>query len=52
MTKSPGPDRIPNRILKIFAFEFAPVITDIYNASLLQGIFSGLAKAFYRCSHS
>ena len=26
-TKSPGPDMIPNKILKIFAFEFAPVIT-------------------------
>ena len=28
-TKSPGPDTIPNKILKTFAFEFALVITDI-----------------------
>ena len=43
-TMSPGPDRIPNKILKIFAFEFAPVITDIYNASLLQGVFPDQLK--------
>ena len=28
-TKSPGPDMIPNKILKMLAFELAPVITDI-----------------------
>ena len=39
ITKSPGPDMIPNKILKIFAFEFAPVITDIFNTSMKQGIF-------------
>ena len=29
---------IPNKILKTFAFEFAPVITDIFNTSMKQGI--------------
>ncbi len=38
-TKSPGPDNFPNKLLKIFAFELAPVITDIYNVSMLQGKF-------------
>ena len=43
-TKSPGPDGIPNRILKTFAFEFAPVIMDIYNTSVLQGVFPDQLK--------
>ena len=30
---------IPNKILKTFAFEFAPVITVIFNTSMKQGIF-------------
>ena len=38
-TKSCGPDGIPNKILKTFAEELAPVICDIYNTSLQQGIF-------------
>jgi hypothetical protein len=37
--KSPGPDMIPNKILKVFAYELAPVITDIYNSSTIQGVF-------------
>ena len=37
--KSPGPDLIPNKILKMFAFELAPVIADVYNSSLMQGVF-------------
>ena len=37
--KSPGPDNFPNKLLKLFAFELAPVITDIYNATMLQGNF-------------
>ena len=37
--KSPGPDLIPNKILKMFAFELAPVTTYIYNSSLMQGVF-------------
>ena len=32
--KAPGPDGIPNQILKKFAFELAQVIADIYNLSL------------------
>ena len=38
-TKSPGPDLFPNKILKIFAFELALIITDIYNSSMKQGVF-------------
>lgn len=38
-TKSPGPDGIPNKLLKIFALELAPVICHIYNSSLQQGTF-------------
>jgi hypothetical protein len=39
-TKSPGPDNIPNKILKTFAFEFAPVILiwHLQFLTLLQGI--------------
>ena len=43
-TKSPGPDGIPNRILKTFAFEFSPVIMDIYNTSVVQGVFPDRLK--------
>ena len=43
-TKSPGPNMIPNKILKTFAFEFAPVITDIFNISIKQGIFPDQLK--------
>ena len=39
INKSPGPDLIPNKILKMFAFELAPVIADVYNSSLMQGVF-------------
>jgi hypothetical protein len=35
--KSPGPDMIPIKILKVFAYELAPVITDIYNSSIIHG---------------
>lgn len=37
VNKSPGPSVIPNKILKEFAFELAPVLTDIYNSSLKEG---------------
>ena len=43
-TKSPGPNMIPNKILNTFAFEFAPVITDIFNTSMKQGIFPDQLK--------
>ena len=38
INKSPGPDLIPNKILKMFAFELAPVIANVYNSSLSQGV--------------
>jgi hypothetical protein len=34
ISKAVGPDNIPNKLLKDFAFELAPVIQDIYNQSL------------------
>lgn len=42
--KAPGPDRVPNVILKQFAFELAPVISEIYNASLREGSLPPLLK--------
>ena len=45
-TKSSRPDMIPNKILKTFAFELAPNITDIYISSMIQGVFpSGLKRS-------
>ena len=35
--KSGGPDPIPGKVWKEFAFELSPVITNIYNASMVQG---------------
>ena len=40
-----GPDRIPNIVLKTFAFELAPVIADIYNTSLCEGYLPPLLKS-------
>ncbi|CAB3998507.1 Hypothetical predicted protein [Paramuricea clavata] len=40
-----GPDGIPNRVLKDFAFELAPVLAVIYNSSMKQGIFPEQLKA-------
>jgi hypothetical protein len=42
--KVPGPDGIPNVILKTFAFELAPVIADIYNSSLRDAYLPRLLK--------
>ena len=36
--KSPGPDKVPNRIWKEFAFELAPVVRERYNTSLVEGV--------------
>ena len=47
-SKSSGPDNFPNKLLKIFAFELAPVIADIYNATMLQGKFPQQLKACLR----
>ena len=35
--KSAGPDPIPGRVWKEFALELAPIVMDIYNASMYQG---------------
>ena len=43
--KAIGPDCIPNRVLKEFAQELAPVVKDIYNASLIEGYFPDALKA-------
>ena len=43
--KAIGPDMIPNRVLKEFAPELAPVIMDIYNRSLVEGYVPGLLKS-------
>ena len=46
-SKSPGPENFPNKRLRICAFELAPVIVDIYNATVLQGKFpQQLKRAF------
>ncbi len=46
-SKSPGPDNIPNKRLNMFAFELAPVIRDIYNTSMRQGIFPSKLKCSF-----
>ena len=38
--KAPGLDGLPNVVLKEFAHELGPVISDMYNASLRQGFLS------------
>lgn len=38
LNKSPGPNVVPNKIWKEFAWELAPVLSDIYNTSLRQGV--------------
>ena len=43
--KSVGPDEIPNRILRDFAFELSPVVSDIYNSTLRQGKIPELLKS-------
>ena len=43
--KAIGPVFIPNRILKEFAQEVAPVVRDIYNSSLIGGYFPNALKA-------
>ena len=47
--KSAGPDGIPNSVLKEFAFELAPVIADICNASLCEGCIPALLKTVAVC---
>ena len=42
--KSPGPDGIPNIVLKWFDFELAPVVAHLYNSSLMEGYLPELFK--------
>ncbi|PFX26658.1 hypothetical protein AWC38_SpisGene8682 [Stylophora pistillata] len=42
--KSTGPDEILNVVLKMFAPELAPVLADLYNASLREGYLASLLK--------
>jgi hypothetical protein len=37
LSKSVGPDNLPNKVLKEFAPELATVIQNIYNQSLIEG---------------
>ena len=39
-TSQEGPDPIPGKVWKEFAFELSPVVTNIYNASMVQGYVS------------
>ena len=45
VSKAVGPDNIPNRPLKEFAPELAPIIRDIYNQSLREGYIPTLLKS-------
>jgi hypothetical protein len=42
--KSVGPDEIPNRVLRDFAFELSPVVSNIYSSTLRQGKITHLLK--------
>ena len=44
-TKAVGPDDIPNKLLKDFSFELAPVIKNVYNQSLKEAYVSTLLKS-------
>ena len=45
VAKAVGPDNIPNKLLKDFAHELAPVIRNIYNQSLKEGYIPSLLKS-------
>jgi hypothetical protein len=42
--KSSGPDNIPNRIIKDFAYELAEPVCHIFNTSLSTGEFPNIWK--------
>ena len=44
-TKAVGPDNIPNKLLKDFANELAPLIMDIYNQSLRESYIPSMLKS-------
>ena len=43
--KAAGPDGIPSVVLKLFAFELAPVVADLYNSTLREGFIPPLLKS-------
>ena len=43
--KAAGPDGIPSVVLKLFAFELAPVVADLYNSTLREGFTAPLLKS-------
>ena len=43
--KPSSPDCIPSSVLKLFAFELAPVTADLYNTSLEQGVVPSQLKS-------
>ena len=45
--KSSGPDHIPARIVKEFAYEFADPLTDIFKRFLSTGVFPAIWKDSY-----
>ena len=47
--KAPGPDGIPNTVLKLFAYELAPVVANMYNSSLREGFIPPLLKSAAVC---
>ena len=44
-SKTTGPDNLPNRLLKEFAPQLAPVIQDLFNQSLVEGTLHVLLKS-------
>ena len=45
ISKTVGPDNIPNKILKDFVPELTPIIRDIYNQSLKEGYIPSLLRS-------
>ena len=44
-SKATGPNNLPNRVLKEFAPELAPIIQDLFNQSLVEGTLRALLKS-------
>ena len=49
-TKSGGPDKIPGKIVKEFAYELSIPFTDILNASFTEGVVPSQWKKGYCCA--
>ena len=43
--KAAGPEGIPSVVLKLFAFELAPAVADLYNSTLREGFILPLLKS-------